>query len=56
MSTKDYTRERDVREVMTAFHILAPALRGTEEWPDFVATVNEALARLRARQRVGGKS
>jgi len=49
-----YTRERDIREVMVAFHVLAPALRGTKEWPDFCARINTELSRLRARQRVGG--
>ncbi len=54
MSTEEYIRHREIREVMTAFHIIAPALRGTEDWSDFAAHINSELSRLRARQRVGG--
>ena len=30
-------------EIMTAYRIFEPVLRGTEEWAGFVARVNEEL-------------
>lgn len=41
-------------EVMTAYRVLEPALRGTEEWAGFVVHVNEELRLADDPRRIGG--